>query len=543
MRFSLEAVFIVGVAVVAGFVHLSTHWIVLVMLTAWVLTFLVEANLVRAEAAVPLPAPEEAGEEAGAASSAEAQAVPAWLRSAEALGVEISEQLEPHTRSAFEGPPPATKSGRFPPGEREASEVPVEPARPGTRREQRQPLRLSRIVPGCPSAGVAEVARPPVPEQPLTAPAVARPLPGGGTRRPLRLPRPPRRVVPPAPPVEPTIVAVPLAAERQASRPGSVGVDETGIATTSTVRESDPSEVEVAPPSNGQEPHATLRSPRDHRMRWPWRREQARQLAQRAPVEPPSPHAGAPPELERLERACGNCGRPISPDRLRAAPTTSLCIECKRAGVPDEPAALQPEPAVADAVEEPVLPEAENAVEVQVKPESPALAPVAPAAEEEPDAEHPPTSAEAPRSEAGPDADVEHRPAVEAIAAPAEEPAPPMVATADAGAPREQPEVAAAAAPEDATKDADGRAPAAPAFLDGPSETPSPRLAGRPGRRWNVWELERGAREHAGIDAARDEEWAFLLVYLREFATPDGFLPLDFDALVRESFPELIAVR
>ena len=38
----------------------------------------------------------------------------------------------------------------------------------------------------------------------------------------------------------------------------------------------------------------------------------------------------------------------------------------------------------------------------------------------------------------------------------------------------------------------------------------------------------------------RDEEWAYLLVYLREFATPDGFLPTDFDALVRESFPELI---
>ena len=35
----------------------------------------------------------------------------------------------------------------------------------------------------------------------------------------------------------------------------------------------------------------------------------------------------------------------------------------------------------------------------------------------------------------------------------------------------------------------------------------------------------------------------FLLVYLRDFASPDGLLPLDFDALVRESFGELVAGR
>jgi hypothetical protein len=61
-------------------------------------------------------------------------------------------------------------------------------------------------------------------------------------------------------------------------------------------------------------------------------------------------------------------------------------------------------------------------------------------------------------------------------------------------------------------------------------------------REWNVWELERLARRLGGADAARDEEWAFLLVYLREFANPEGALPPDFDALVRESFPELVAV-
>jgi hypothetical protein len=59
-------------------------------------------------------------------------------------------------------------------------------------------------------------------------------------------------------------------------------------------------------------------------------------------------------------------------------------------------------------------------------------------------------------------------------------------------------------------------------------------------RRWNVWQLERLARARAGHDTLRDEEWGFLLVYLREFADPDGDLPADFDGLVRESFPELI---
>jgi hypothetical protein len=55
-------------------------------------------------------------------------------------------------------------------------------------------------------------------------------------------------------------------------------------------------------------------------------------------------------------------------------------------------------------------------------------------------------------------------------------------------------------------------------------------------QRWNVWELERLARVRSGQDVARDEEWSIL----REFADPDGNLSTDFDALVRESFPELL---
>ena len=59
-------------------------------------------------------------------------------------------------------------------------------------------------------------------------------------------------------------------------------------------------------------------------------------------------------------------------------------------------------------------------------------------------------------------------------------------------------------------------------------------------RQWNLWELERVARDAAGEDTTRDEELGFTLMYLREFASPDGLLPVDFDALVRETFGELV---
>ena len=60
-----------------------------------------------------------------------------------------------------------------------------------------------------------------------------------------------------------------------------------------------------------------------------------------------------------------------------------------------------------------------------------------------------------------------------------------------------------------------------------------------PPREWNLWELERKAREQPG-DPIRDEEWGALFLHLREFASPEGVLPEQFDELVRESFAELI---
>jgi hypothetical protein len=59
-------------------------------------------------------------------------------------------------------------------------------------------------------------------------------------------------------------------------------------------------------------------------------------------------------------------------------------------------------------------------------------------------------------------------------------------------------------------------------------------------RAWNLWELERIARERSGEDALRDEERSFMLMYLRDFASADGSLPADFDDLVRESFGDVL---
>jgi hypothetical protein len=59
-------------------------------------------------------------------------------------------------------------------------------------------------------------------------------------------------------------------------------------------------------------------------------------------------------------------------------------------------------------------------------------------------------------------------------------------------------------------------------------------------REWNLWELERAARDHASDDVARNEERSYLLMYLREFAGPDGVLPTDFDGLVRDAFGDVL---
>jgi hypothetical protein len=103
------------------------------------------------------------------------------------------------------------------------------------------------------------------------------------------------------------------------------------------------------------------------------------------------------------------------------------------------------------------------------------------------------------------------------------------------------------ARPEEETR-AEGVSPAAapeprPAATQAVKHVP-PRRLGRsaPARqertpvRWNIWSLERVAREHPDV-----EELSYLVLSLREFADSAGQLPADFDSLVRESFGDLLA--
>ena len=62
-------------------------------------------------------------------------------------------------------------------------------------------------------------------------------------------------------------------------------------------------------------------------------------------------------------------------------------------------------------------------------------------------------------------------------------------------------------------------------------------------RHWNLWDLERLAREELHGDPLRLEALSYLFVHLRQFATPDGSLPTEFDGLVRESFGDLLEQR
>jgi hypothetical protein len=64
---------------------------------------------------------------------------------------------------------------------------------------------------------------------------------------------------------------------------------------------------------------------------------------------------------------------------------------------------------------------------------------------------------------------------------------------------------------------------------------------GVPSREWNIWELQHLVRDRPDDD--RHEEWAALVVSLRDFARVDGTLPPEFDDLVRDSFGDLLAVE
>jgi hypothetical protein len=79
-----------------------------------------------------------------------------------------------------------------------------------------------------------------------------------------------------------------------------------------------------------------------------------------------------------------------------------------------------------------------------------------------------------------------------------------------------------------------------------PEETSVVRMSSRRApepQQWNLWDLESIARQEARSHPARRDEWSYLFVHLRQFADAEGTLPSEFDALVRESFGEMLEAR
>jgi hypothetical protein len=140
----------------------------------------------------------------------------------------------------------------------------------------------------------------------------------------------------------------------------------------------------------------------------------------------------------------------------------------------------------------------------------------------------------------------DHRPAAPEL----EVPDPHYVRVISADDPREpepEPELEPVPEPKPLLVPVPSPAPApAPIPPSEPEREPLPAAAVVPipqtaaARQWNVWDLERLARDHSGEDPIVDEERTFLLMYLRDFAGPDGLLPVDFDDLVRQSFGALV---
>lgn len=87
--------------------------------------------------------------------------------------------------------------------------------------------------------------------------------------------------------------------------------------------------------------------------------------------------------------------------------------------------------------------------------------------------------------------------------------------------------------------------PAAPEPTSPPPQPPAPSVLAFPAaaaRRepWNLWDLERVAREESQRNPERAHEWSVLFLHLRQYASADGSLPPEFDDLVRESFGDVM---
>jgi len=197
---------------------------------------------------------------------------------------------------------------------------------------------------------------------------------------------------------------------------------------------------------------------------------------------------------------------------------------------PVEPAAPEVEPL-------PAPPEA--IVPAQWQPEARPAAPVEREPEPEPEPELEPEPEPEPESQAEAEPRPEEPPPAEPETAPE-----PTVAAAPEGAPTPPPErrrqrrmrLRPLPAP---------RRESEPELATPPVPAPPSSVVAFPQRTfqpqsWNLWDLERIARAETKDHPERRDEFAYLFLHLREFATADGSLPAEFDGLVRESFAGLL---
>jgi hypothetical protein len=184
-----------------------------------------------------------------------------------------------------------------------------------------------------------------------------------------------------------------------------------------------------------------------------------------------------------------------------------------------------PEPAaVTPPAPEPAPPEPEPQSEPQPEPEP---EPATPAPEPEPEPQPQPPPEPEPEPEPTPPAPVAHE----------EVPVPPPVPEAVAP-PRRPRRFRLRSVPTEPRREPEPVAAAAPPAQRSPVVEFRPRTTVP--REWNLWDLERIARQQAAEHPERRDEWAYLFLHLRQFAQADGSLPAEFDPLVRESFGGLL---
>lgn len=197
--------------------------------------------------------------------------------------------------------------------------------------------------------------------------------------------------------------------------------------------------------------------------------------------------------------------------------------------VPPPPPVEEPSPSEAFAPPAPTRPEAQPPSEPEPRPETAPQPESRPEPEPEPE-RTPPTPAPEPAPPPTPPPAPEPRPEPVVAGPVQEEPSPTRaeprrsrrLRLRPVPSPRPEPAPVPAAA-----------APASPSVVEFRPRTTEPR-------QWNLWDLERIAREEVREHPERRDEWSYLFLHLREFAQADGSLPTEFDGLVRESFAGML---